>query len=373
MYKTIVLASFLAGALFSVGCGTSTQPCACPAPFYADVYAAGNNGEIAAFPINGSFAPGTPVTIPGPASSMGLVEIGGEFLYASDPQNTSGPSIDAWAIDVPTGSLTRVAGWPFVLAPSAEPRGLAAAQGNEPAGEFLYVADAGTIDALVLNTGTQGPVTIVPGSPFASGTNVYLTVDPLSRFVFAADEDAPGGVFAFTINPSTGVLAAVPGSPFLIGTDSNPVRTGEIVVDTSGSFVYVTLPAAGEVAGFSIDAASGLLTAVPGSPFPAESGAFGIAVNNAPGVNYVYVANQTANSISGYSINATTGALTPLASSPFAASGVTALVTDRLDHLYVYGGSGLVVFSIDPNSGALAPIGSPIVFPGATVLTYVGG
>lgn len=161
----------------------------------------------------------------------------------------------------------------------------------------------------------------MPGSPFISGTNHYLTVDPLSRFVFAADEDPPGGVFAFTIG-----IAVV-------------------------------------------------LTPVPGLPFPAESGAFAIAVNDAPGVNsaYVYVANQTANSIPGYSINATTGALTPLASSPFVASGVTALVTDSLDHLYVYGSGGMMVFSIDPNSGALAPIGSPIAFPGATVLTYVGG
>jgi hypothetical protein len=51
---------------------------------------------------------------------------------------------------------------------------------------------------------------------------------------------------------------------------------------------------------------------------------------------------------------------------------VTAFVTGNLDHLYAYGGSGMMVFSIDPNSGALAPVGSPIAFSGATVLTYVG-
>jgi hypothetical protein len=32
----------------------------------------------------------------------------------------------------------------------------------------------------------------------------------------------------------------------------------------------------------------------------------------------------------------------------------------------------MMVFSIDPNSGALGPVGSPIAFSGATVLTYVG-
>jgi 6-phosphogluconolactonase len=364
----------------SLGCGTTRSVCstcgcgACPAQLYADVYALGNNGEIAAFPVDPNFVLGAPTIMPGPASSMGAAQIGSEFLYASDPQNASGPSIDAWTINVRTGAVTAVSGWPFVLAPSAEPRGLAAAQGAEPAGEFLYVADTGRIDALVLNTGTQGPVAIVPGSPFASGTNVNLTVDPLSRFVFAADEDAPGSVLAFTINPSTGVLTAVPGSPFTIGSNSSPVSVGQIVVDTTGSFVYVTLPATGQVAGFSINASSGVLTPIPGSLFEAGSGAFAIAVNNAPGTNspYVYVANKMANSISAYSINATTGVLTPVTSSPFAATGVTALVTDSLDHLYAYGASGMTVFSIVPNSGELTPIGSPVAFAGATVLTFVG-
>jgi len=374
----------------SLGCGTtrsvicnlpasaSTSTCscgACPAQFYADVYALGSNGEIAAFPVETpDFSLGTPTTMPGPASTMGMVQIGDEFLYASDPQNAGGPSIDAWTINVQTGAVTTVAGWPFVLGPSAEPKGLVAAQGTEPAGEFLYAADAGTIDALNLNAGTGGPATIVPGSPFTSGTNVYLTVDPLSRFVFAADEDAPGGVLAFTIHPSTGVLTAIPGSPFAIGSNSNPVSVGQIVVDTTGNFVYVTLPATGQVAGFSIDASSGMLTPIPGSPFAAGSGAFAIAVNQEPRANspYIYVANQMADSISGYSINETTGALTPLTSSPFTAAGVAALVTDRLDHLYAYGASGMTVFSIGPNSGELAPIGSPVAFSGATVLTYVG-
>jgi 6-phosphogluconolactonase len=374
----------------SLGCGTtrslicnlpasssaSTCSCgACPAQFYADVYALGNNDKITGFPVETpDFSLGTPTTMPGPASSLGMVQIGGEFLYASDPQNASGPSIDAWTVNVETGAVTAVSGWPFVLGPSAEPKGLAAAQGAEPEGEFLYVADAGTIDALQLNTGTEESVTIVPGSPFTSGTNVYLTVDPLSRFVFAADENAPGSILAFTINPSTGVLTAVPGSPFAIGSNSNPASVGQIGVDTTGSFVYVTLPATGQVAGFSIDASSGVLTAIPGSPFVAGSGSFAIAVNQAPGTNspYIYVANQMADSISGYSINEKTGVLTPLASSPFTAAGVTALVTDTLDHLYAYGASGMTVFSIGPNSGELAPIGSPVPFSGATVLTYVG-
>jgi 6-phosphogluconolactonase (cycloisomerase 2 family) len=389
---TFTALSFLALS-FCLGCG-STRPIVCEAPasaasspatcscgggncpaqYYADVYAIGDNGEISAFPVETGFSLGTPITTPGPASSVGMVQLGDDLLFVSDPQAQGGGTIDGWTINVQTGALTAVASSPYVLGPSAKPNGLALAQGDEPIGEFLYAADAGTIDALQLNIGTGGAWTLVPGSPFLSGTNVYLTVDPTSRFVFAADQDAPGGVFAFTIDASTGALTTVPGSPFLIGSNAAPVQTGQIVVDPSGSFVYVTLPAAGQVAGFSINASSGVLTPISGSPFAAGNGSFAIAVNNAPGPGpfNMYVANETADSISGYNINATTGALTPVVSSPFAAAGVTAMVTDTLGHLYAYGSGGMMAYDINFNSGELTAIGSPVTFSGATVLAFVG-
>jgi 6-phosphogluconolactonase len=367
---------------FCMGCGSKQLACSefnlstCPTQTQAAyVYAAGNNGQIAAFPINeSSDALGTPITAAGPAASVGIAEFGNQFLYASNPQAQGGASIDAWSIDDATGALSTVKGSPFLLGPSAAPNGLALADnvGSEPNGPgvFLYVADTGKIDALQVNT-SSGALTTVPGSPFASGTNEYLTVDPTDHFVFAADEDPPGGVFAFTINASTGALTPAPGSPFLIGSNSNPVSVGQIVVSQVESYVYVTLPATGQVAGFSI-ASSGVLTPIPGSPFAAGSGAFAIAINNAPGSNGVYVANQTSGSISGYTIDAATGALSTMVSSPYAAAGVTVLVTDAFYHLYAYGASGITIFSIDLSSDTLTPIGSPVSFSGATVLTYVG-
>jgi hypothetical protein len=32
----------------------------------------------------------------------------------------------------------------------------------------------------------------------------------------------------------------------------------------------------------------------------------------------------------------------------------------------------LMVFSINPSSGSLTPVGSPVAFPGATALAYAG-
>lgn len=353
---------------------SSLCSCACPVEFSPYLYAAGNNGEIASFPIDEpGGALGAPATTAGPTTSVGIAQFNNQFLYASDPQLLGESAIDMWSIDNGTGALTPVAGSPFMLGPSSVPAGLALAdnvgpQPNGP-GVYLYVADAGQIDALQVNTST-GALTAVPGSPFTSGTNSYVTVDGTDHFVYAADEDAPGGILAFTIDTSTGALTAVPGSPFLIGSNANPVSVGQIVAGFVDGYLYATLPATGQVAGFYADS-NGVLTAVPGSPFAAGSGATAILMVNAPGSNaVVYVANETAGSISGFSIDAS-GALIPLASSPYAAAGVTALVPDPFYHLYAYGGSGITVFNI-LSSGELTPVGSPLAFSGATVLTYVG-
>ena len=358
---------------------SSSTTCTCGScpvqPFYAYVYAAGGNDQIAAFPIEASTgAIGTPVTSAGPAGGPGMAVMDNAFLYASNPLKVvSGGEIYGWMIDDATGALTAVPGSPFFLGPMAYPNGVAVADNLGPSGPYLYIADLGTIDALQADTAT-GALTTVPGSPFTSGTNFNLTVDYLNHFVFAADEDSPGGVLAFTIDASTGALTPVPGSPFPISSGSTGfMQLGQIVVDPTGSFVYVAMPSTSQIAVFSITSSSGVLTPVPGSPFAVGGGASAIATfNNSPGSDFLYVANTTAGTISGYSINPTTGALSPLAGFPFAISA-TSLATDLSGgHLYVSSASGVMVFSINPSTGALTQIGSPVAFAGATALAYVG-
>jgi 6-phosphogluconolactonase (cycloisomerase 2 family) len=232
--------------------------------------------------------------------------------------------------------------------------------------QVLYVGDAGKIDALKADA--TGALTAVVGSPFAAGTNLYLTVDPQNRFVFASDDTPPGNVLAFTIDASTGALNAVPGSPFatIPGYVGN-TQPSEIVVDSTGSFVYTGLMATGQIAAFSIVASSGALNPVPGSPFAAGNRPIALATVN----NFLYVSNVMDGTISGYSINPTTGVLTPLSGSPFAIHGGP-LTTDPAGRfLYTTGSGGLLAFSIDPQTGGLTPIGSAIPYAGATVLTFV--
>jgi 6-phosphogluconolactonase len=370
---SLILTS-LVGLLALGGCGTtSTRVCnlsgccaptsdACVVPQF--LYANGLNGQISVFPIiNGSGIPGSPTSVSEPANSLGLAALSSQFLYASNPPTTVGgtSSIDAWAIAPGTGALTPLPGSPFSLGPLSFAAGLAV---NSTA-QVLYVGDAGRIDAL--HADATGALTPIPGSPVPAGTNLYLTVDPLDRFVFASDDTPPGNVLAFTTS-STGALTAAPGSPFatIPGFVGN-TQPSQIVTDATGNFVYTGLMATGEVAAFSVDASSGALTPVPGSPFPSGNSPLSLAAVN----NFLYVSNFADGTISGYSISPTNGALTALAGSPFAIHGGPLVASSFGGFLYTTGSGGLLALSINPQTGALTESGSAVPYAGATVLTFV--
>lgn len=327
------------------------------------LYAAGINGQVSIYPVNPSTGElGTPSSVAGPTTSLGMAALNRQFLYASNTviqQQTS--TIDAWSINSGTGALTTVPGSPFSLGPISLAAGLAA-NGNA---NVLYVADAGRIDALKADV--TGALTPLANSPYLSGANLFLTVDPANHFLFAAEVDPPGSIAAFTID-STGALTAVPNSPFpVIPNSSTSAMPLGIATDSTGSFVYTALQATGQVAGFSIVTPSGALNPIPGSPFTAGNGPLTLTSAR----NFLYVANATDHTISGYSIAAGTGILTPLANSPFQISAAV-LTTDPTGRfLYAASAAGLFAFAIDGTTGNLTPIGSPIPGAGASALAYV--
>ena len=73
-------------------------------------------------------------------------------------------------------------------------------------------------------------------------------------------------VSAYTIDANTGALTAVVGSPFAAGTE--PLA---VTIDPTGKFAYVPNAGSDNVSAYQIDANTGALTAVAGSPFPAGS------------------------------------------------------------------------------------------------------
>ena len=105
-------------------------------------------------------------------------------------------------------------------------------------------------------------------------------------------------VSAYAINVTNGALTPVAGSPFATG------RTPYFVaVDPKGKFAYVAYVGAGSgISAYTIDAASGALTPVAGSPFKAGSGTTGVAVD--PKGKFAYVSNFYDGTVSAYRINA---------------------------------------------------------------------
>jgi len=362
-------------ALVFAACGAGDEN---PPPYKTYSYVTNNySGSVSAFAIDavtGALAAVAGSPFKAGSDSVGVaVDPSGKFAYVA---NSGSRDVSSFAIDPATGALAAVAGSPF---PAGEgPRSVAV----DPSGKFVYVAGfypyypvydvfAFTIDA------STGALAAVAGSPFAAGEGPhFVTVDPSGRFLYVTNA---GTISVFALDTLTGELAAVAGSPFATG------GVGPIAISPSGKFAYAlaalprpparprkTEPSADRaymargypdgVAAFAIDAATGVPTAVPGSPFAAGDRACSIAVD--PSSRFVYIANGSSDNVSAFSIQEVTGALTAVPGSPFAAGEEPSAVAVDPSGKFVYvanrNSSNVSAFAIDAVTGALTAIsGSP--------------
>jgi len=142
--------------------------------------------------------------------------------------------------------------------------------------QFAYVANqiSNNVSGYTINPRT-GTLTAIAGSPFAAGSlPLSVAVAPSGRFAYVANEGFTN-VSGYTINPSTGALTAIAGSPFAAG-----FAPFSVAVDPSGRFAYVANVNSGNVSGYTIDPSTGALTAITGSPFPAGAGPVSVAITS---------------------------------------------------------------------------------------------
>jgi len=216
-----------------------------------------------------------------------------------------------------------------------------------------------------------GVLSAIPGSPFPAGnTPIQAIVDPTGQFLYVSNlNDSMGGISAYTIDPASGALTAVAGSPF--PTQVNFPGPSKMAIGGGGAFLYVsmsgTVNANHGVSAFMIDSSSGALTQITGSPFPTGNDPQGIASDSAG--KFLYTANLQDNTVSAFTIDSSSGSLTAVAGSPFSTASVpSALGIDPANEfLYVgeSGSNGLEGFTIDATSGALTAIsGSPFASGG---------
>jgi 6-phosphogluconolactonase (cycloisomerase 2 family) len=298
--------------------------------------------------------------------------MGNFFLFASDSQNNA---VAAFSIFAPTGVLTPVSGSPFSLGSIAgQPAGLVMGPAN-----FIYAANTnGSVNAFsVAGDGSLSPIS---GSPFPAGAvpaEIAFGQSPLgptpANFLYVTNlEDQLGTISGYSIDTATGSLTPVPGSPFATSLNSRPFG---ILFDSfndavNGPYVYVALSQASGIAGFSVDPNTGALTPVPGSPFLGVNLPVGLAQFQ----NFLFAGNGN-QTISVFNITQSTGALAPVSGSPFSTGTLpgSLVVTGQTLYAPQAGSSGIVALSINPSTGALTPLsGSAFPAPSAPVLLSAG-
>jgi 6-phosphogluconolactonase len=263
-----------------------------------------------------------------------VVILAGLFLSCGNSSPTThGPSHNAYVtlpakgsvlllhIDGATGAITLGGSTPQVQ--DTSPTGVALL----PSKKFLYAVNSGLNSGIsIFNVASDGTLTL-SGAPHAAGNGPDLAViDPSGKYLLVTNNfgsnGSGGDISVYSIDAGSGALTEVAGSPFPANADPT-----SIVFTHSGKFVYVTNPVIGTVTGFAFDpTAPKILTQLPNSPVFSGQGAGALTVDGSDG--FLYVANfsdpnpllGTNGNISGFSIDRNTGALNVIQGSPFTSS-----------------------------------------------------
>jgi 6-phosphogluconolactonase (cycloisomerase 2 family) len=232
----------------------------------------------------------------------------------------------------------------------------------DPGSRFLYVANSGsnTVTCYTVDSATGAATAIAGATVTTNFAPNGLAIDPLAGFLYVSTAFGNSGdVEGFSINAVTGALTPLAGSPF-----ASFLATG-LQVHPSGKYIYVSDETNG-IRAYSING-MGALAEIAGSPFAAGNEPFGVSVDLTG--KFLYTANFVSNDVSGFSIDADTGKLSPVPGSPFAvgASPARAVVDTLGLYLYVPDAFDNTVraYSIDLNGRLAAVSGSPFAATGA--------
>jgi 6-phosphogluconolactonase len=265
------------------------------------------------------------------------VSCGSSYTAAAPNQNAyvtlpASGSVLQLHINGATGAITMGAETP--LTENTSPTGLALL----PSKKFLYAINSRADTISIFNVASDGTLTLsgTPGPAGGSSPNAAV-IDPTGKYLLVTN-NFTNNVSVFSIDANSGALTPVAGSPF-------PANTGptEILITPSGKFVYVSNPAIGMITAFTFSTSDGTLTQLSSSPFSSlpggGGGAFGLAVDSSE--QFLYVTNPSASNpppnaatignISAFSIDSNTGALTSILGSPFTAAtgiGPSAITVD---------------------------------------------
>ena len=100
-----------------------------------------------------------------------------------------------------------------------------------------------------------------------------MVVDPTNNFLYVVNEGS-SQVFGFTINRATGALSAATNQ----STGAQPVALAlHPSIGSSGQFLYTSNSAAGNISGFALSTTSDAMGSLSRSPYNSPGGPSGMA------------------------------------------------------------------------------------------------
>lgn len=293
---------------------------------------------LAGFPVSTGFVGAALTNL-----ELATIDVPNRRLYVG---NRGSSNVSVYSIDPGSGAITPLSFSPITTV--ANERTLKV----HPSGSPLIIG-ADTFASFVI-TGTSA--TAAPGSPYAMPTGVSpaaSAMSPTGDYYYAGGNS--GNFFAgFAVNAATGELTTLAGSPFDSGS-SNPVP---IAVDSTGR-LFVNSSRQALVRVYTL--ASGIPTAVPGSPFAGAQTGFASLGQIHPNGQFIAFANRTRGHVYSFTItgSAQTTGLTLVAGSPFLTSGTTSQAGffNSAGTFYFVANGGtrnLTRFTVDPATGVLS-------------------
>ena len=326
------------------------------------VFVANNlSNDVSAFSVNqmtGALKELAGSPLPAGSGPFAVTVDRSEFVYVAN-QNSN--NISAYALNASKGTITSISGSPF-SAPGSGPEAIA----TDPSGKFLYVVEefSNDVAAFTIKSAT-GALTPVSGSPYpAGGGPSGLTVDPTGKFVCITlqgqglDSLGNNSIIVFSIDSTTGGLFGGGGTfaarpePFGIA-----LSQGTAGITYRPEFAYVANANSNNISGYRVNPTTGVLTKLSGSPFASGLEPLGIAVD--PYYRFAIVVNVDSLTVSSYTINSSSGALAAVNSPSTSgapvyvavdASGRFAYVLNQLSN----GTGNIEEFLIDQSTGALS-------------------
>ncbi len=218
------------------------------------------------------------------------------------------PGISSFRIDSATGELTQSG----IVSPEAAPTFLS----TDRDGRYLLSSYYQGAHAAVHPIGDDGAVGGPPIEWLETAIGAHaMQTDPSNKFAFVPHIDNRGGpnaIFQFKFDPNTGHLT--PNSPPRVG---QPTGTGprHFCFHPSMDILYFSNEQGSSVTGYNFDSTNGTLSAFQTiSTLPA-----GYQENNtcsqiqiSPSGKFLYAPNRGHNSIAGFSVDASSGRLTAI-------------------------------------------------------------